>query len=67
MEGKGLTGISSIGGSPSLSSTALQIEFNARVASLQKGAQEFEGDLALHLIQSAAIHLDTGQQLDVVG
>ena len=61
-----MTGTSSISGGTCISSTALQIEFNTKIANLQKNAQQLEGDLALQLIQSATIQGGTGQQLDVI-
>jgi len=56
-----MAGVSSIG------ATAGAIQFNAelsaRVAALQKDAIDQRGDLALQLIQSAAV--DTGQSIDI--
>lgn len=62
-----MSGISSVAGGTNVSSVAVQTEFSARVASLQKNVQALQGDLALQLIQSASLDAGTGQQLDVVG
>jgi hypothetical protein len=67
MEGKIMSGISSVAGGTDLSSAALQTEFSARVASLQKDVQALQGDLALQLIQCASLDAGTGHQLDVAG
>jgi len=55
-----MSSISSIGGAANIQFAA---EYSAKVASLQKSAQEQAGENAVKLIQAAAI--DTGQQFDV--
>jgi hypothetical protein len=55
-----MSGIASIGGAANIQFAA---EYSAKVAGLQKSAQEQAGENALKLIQAASI--DTGQTFDV--
>ena len=58
-----MPGISAVGG---LTALAIRQEYQVRVASLIKDAVEFEGDMAVKLIASAASAAETGNTLDVL-
>lgn len=56
---------SSVGGFVGAQAPRLEAEYAARVAVKQKDVQELEGQLALQLIQSAALPEGQGGRLDV--
>ena len=58
-----MPGISAVGG---LTALAIQQEYQVRALSLLKDAIEFEGDMAVKLIASAASAAETGNTLDVL-
>ncbi len=58
-----MTGISAVGGG--MSSAQLEAEYAVRVAALQKNAIDTAGDMALKLIQSAAVDPATGGNINL--
>lgn len=58
-----MAGISGVGG-PTLSTQQLELQRNIQTAKLLKDATQFEGDLALKLLDSATVN-GTGQNINI--
>lgn len=60
-----MAGIAPVGGAPTLTSTQLSAEYQAKTLKLAQDATELQGDLALQLIESASSADGTGGRLNI--
>jgi len=60
-----MAGISAVGDAGSVSNLQFQNEYQVKVAKLQKDAVDFQGDMAMQLIQSATVAAPSGNTLDI--